>query len=141
MGGGRLGIRDIKLFNQALLLKLVWYIVAGTDRLWVHIMIAKYCPRGGFWAVRTTTGSSKLWKEIQGFKSFFKESTHWHICEGTNIAALNQRWYEGWTTKRITNNRDRNVKVSQLYDHTTQQWREEDIINLLGSDALEAICN
>lgn len=102
-------------------------------------MIAKYCPRGGFWAVRTTTGSSKLWKEIQGFKSFFKESTHWHIGEGTNIAALNQPWYEGWTTKRITNNRDRNVKVSQLYDHTTQQWRKEDIINLLGSDALEAI--
>lgn len=45
---GGLGIREFKVFNHALLMKLVWQIASAADKVWVLILKAKYFPRGSF---------------------------------------------------------------------------------------------
>lgn len=45
---GGLGFRNMKLFNHALILKLVWQVASNEDKLWVMVVRAKYYPRGGF---------------------------------------------------------------------------------------------
>ena len=43
---GGLGVRDITIFNEALIMKVVWQIASNSDRLWVAVVRAKYCARG-----------------------------------------------------------------------------------------------
>lgn len=59
-GRGGLGIKDMNLFNMALVMKMVWQITARDDRIWISIIKAKYFPRGGFWAVNITRDASVL---------------------------------------------------------------------------------
>jgi Reverse transcriptase (RNA-dependent DNA polymerase) len=42
---GGLNVRDLKIMNEALVLKLVWQFAAGQDKQWVQIMQAKYCVK------------------------------------------------------------------------------------------------
>lgn len=50
--GGGLGIRNLQLSNEALVLKLVWEMACNSEKLWTQVMREKYCPRGGFWGVK-----------------------------------------------------------------------------------------
>lgn len=43
-----LGVRDTKIVNQALLLRIVWYIAANDNKIWAQVMRARYFPRSGF---------------------------------------------------------------------------------------------
>jgi hypothetical protein len=47
MEQGGLGVRDLKLFNEALLLKIVCQLAGSHDKIWVEVMRAKYCPKKG----------------------------------------------------------------------------------------------
>lgn len=57
---GGLGIRDMRCFNETLLLKIVWQFASQADKLWVQVMRSKYYPRGGMWGVKNKNGTSKL---------------------------------------------------------------------------------
>jgi hypothetical protein len=46
---GGLNIWNLRRINDTLLLKLTWQFAVGRDRLWVHIMKAKYCSQKDFW--------------------------------------------------------------------------------------------
>jgi hypothetical protein len=48
--GGGLNNRDLEKVNEALILKLVWHVATGSDRLWVSIMRVKYCGHSDIWA-------------------------------------------------------------------------------------------
>lgn len=45
---GGLGVKDLKIFNKALLQKLVWQLVSQQGRVWVEIVKAKYFPNNSF---------------------------------------------------------------------------------------------
>jgi hypothetical protein len=40
---GGLNIKELRSMNDALLMKFTWQFVAGQDKVWIHIMRAKYC--------------------------------------------------------------------------------------------------
>lgn len=120
MEEGSLGFRDFKKFNKALALKIVWQLISNSDRLWVQILTAKFCPRGRVWGVKTRNGTSSLWRMIQDLKGFFKESTTWQFGKGEGVKVLNQLWHEGWQPQRITTNFQRDATVAQLIDGATR---------------------
>lgn len=132
MEEGGLGIMDINLFNKALVMKTVWQVAANEERLWIKIMKAKYFPRGGFWAVKRTNDASALWRNIQRLKPELKNQVQWQIGDGTKIPALNQPWYGMWGTKHTLTNRERNMKVSDLYDQQQNSWKIQEIEVILG---------
>jgi hypothetical protein len=49
---GGLGVRDLRKMNEALILKLVWQLAQGGDKLWVVVIRAKYCKGGAYGRLR-----------------------------------------------------------------------------------------
>lgn len=136
---GGLGVRDFRVFNEALLLKVVWQVASNADKLWVQVMQAKYFSRGGFWAVTNTRDASPLWRAIQRLKPRIKDSLMWHVGDGTRIAAINQPWHQNWGLQRITTNEHRDMKVADLYDKELQTWDATRVIQILGTGAMQHI--
>uniref|UniRef100_A0A2N9GA24 Reverse transcriptase domain-containing protein n=1 Tax=Fagus sylvatica TaxID=28930 RepID=A0A2N9GA24_FAGSY len=71
MGG--LGVRNLLLFNQALLGKWLWRYGNEENAFWIHLISAKYGSSFGGWTTREVNGlyGSGLWKHIRkGWESF-----------------------------------------------------------------------
>lgn len=117
---GGLEIRNLQLFNEALVLKLMWEMASNSDKLWAQIMKAKYCPMGGFWGVDSKRDASQLWRNMQDLKPFFRASIGWHIGDGKKIPAIGQPWYRHWEPKRPRSHMERDLRVVDLFDHDTR---------------------
>ena len=63
MGG--MGFRDMKLFNQALLARQAWRLVAYPDSLCARVLKAKYFPNGELIDTVFPSDSSPSWKGIE----------------------------------------------------------------------------
>lgn len=102
-----MGIRNLKLFNQYLVLKAVWQVASNSDKIWVQVVRAKYFSRRGFWGVNGTRDVSRLWRSIQKLKPFFREQILWHVGDGLTIPCINQPWFKNWSVQVITTNAQR----------------------------------
>lgn len=136
---GGLGVRDLKLFNEALLLKTVWQLASGQNKIWVAVMRAKYCPRKGIWGGKDARGASAMWRSVQQLKAFFKDDIRWHVGDGMGIRALNEPWFDEWTMQSITTNRQRDVSVADLFDSQGGGWNLQQIQSLIGAQAMQSI--
>lgn len=101
---GCLDIRDLKLFNKALLLKMTWQVAANQDHIWITVLKAKYYSKGGFWGIKGTKQTSRLWKAIQNLKEEILCETRWQVGDGHTIPALNQPLFQDWELQQIRTN-------------------------------------
>ncbi|XP_078168462.1 uncharacterized protein LOC144562969 [Carex rostrata] len=136
---GGLGIRDMKTFNQALILKMVWQLASNSDKLWVQIFKAKYFSKAGLWAIKNKRDASPLWREIQDLKHILKDQLGWHVGQGTRIKALNEPWFTGCELQHITTNAQRDAMVADIFDEQQGCWRAEMIEGLMGNQAHQNI--
>ena len=69
---GGLGFRKFWELNQALLVKLTWWLLAGKDFLCINLLRAKYKVRNN-WLNHKASGSiSPVWKSLEGIKQLIK---------------------------------------------------------------------
>ena len=71
---GGLGLRKIRLFNQALLGKWLWRFGNEVTGLWRQVIAFKYGEASGRWCTRDVRGTHGcgMWKNIRkGAESFF----------------------------------------------------------------------
>ncbi|KAL8463730.1 hypothetical protein ACS0TY_034404 [Phlomoides rotata] len=66
---GGLGIRDIKIWNQALLAKVLWSIHNKADSLWIKWIHSYYLPNTTFWNWAPNKQTSPLLKRIWEIKN------------------------------------------------------------------------
>ena len=94
ISSGGLGIRKIRLFNEALLGKWLWRFGIEEDALWRQVIEMKYgCVWGG-WFTRAVTGpyGVVLWKNIsQGWPSFSRHILY-DISDGSRVKFSQDRW-------------------------------------------------
>ena len=94
ISSGGLGIRNIRLFNEALLGKWLWRFGIEEDALWRQVIEMKYgCVWGG-WYTRAVIGpyGVGLWKNIsQGWPSFSR-----HILYGIGDGSRVKFWQDRW---------------------------------------------
>lgn len=134
---GGLGIKDLKIFNKALIQKVVWQLVTNQDRVWVGIIKAKYFPQNSFWSAEDKQGTSNLWKALLENKNEVLIHTIWHIGDGKEIAVQGQPWYEqgviqgGGSTIHL--------KVTTLYDHSSKNWKTQLIMDIMGQEVCYAV--
>lgn len=60
----------------------------------------------------------------------------WLIGNGTSIPAINQPWFEMWQTQQALTNAQRDMMVSNMFDHQQNRWRESEIEIVLGAQAV-----
>ncbi|KAJ4763344.1 RNA-directed DNA polymerase (reverse transcriptase)-related family protein [Rhynchospora pubera] len=138
---GGLGVKDLHKFGEALFMKNIWALMGQEDKLWTDICRAKYYPRIGFWGAMNTAGASQLWKEVVKLKHNFKEDVCWDIQNGKKALAISQPWFRDWQGQNNATNSDRKLKVGDLFDSDTGQWKQEQIERIFGSHIAAQITN
>uniref|UniRef100_A0A2N9GH27 Reverse transcriptase domain-containing protein n=1 Tax=Fagus sylvatica TaxID=28930 RepID=A0A2N9GH27_FAGSY len=89
-----LGVKNLTLFNKALLGKWLWRFGVEVNHLWRRVIVAKYGMEwGGWWSkpCRGTHGCG-LWKGISSGWEDFMERTKFSVGKGDRI----QFWFDKW---------------------------------------------
>ncbi|KAJ3699752.1 hypothetical protein LUZ61_003457 [Rhynchospora tenuis] len=136
---GGLGVKDIDNFGQALFLKLIWSLMADENKLWVKVCKSKYYPTVGYWRSRRNRRCSKVWNQTLALREVFKEQVLWHLENGKNVTALSQPWFQGWTVQEVASPKDRKIRVSELVDGQTGQWKVDELSRLFQHQQVQQI--
>ncbi|GFZ09766.1 hypothetical protein Acr_21g0003650 [Actinidia rufa] len=92
--GGGLGIRDIDLFNKALLGKWIWRFALGEDKLWCRVIKVKYGSFRGDWRTKDIAHShgTGLWKGIMKAWGDFCPHVAYQLGNGSKIIFWHDEW-------------------------------------------------
>ena len=92
--GGGLGIRDLGVFNRALLGKWIWRFAQGQDKLWCRVIKCKYDTLRGDWRTKDIVHShgSSLWKGIMRVWRDLYTHVSYQLGNGSKI----RFWHDVW---------------------------------------------
>uniref|UniRef100_A0A2N9GB44 Integrase catalytic domain-containing protein n=1 Tax=Fagus sylvatica TaxID=28930 RepID=A0A2N9GB44_FAGSY len=94
LSGGGLGIRDVAIFNKALLGKWLWRYSTEPNSLWRQVIDSKYGGQGNFWVsnrVNTPHGVS-LWRHIRAGWDVFSQHISYTVGDGSRL----RFWHDVW---------------------------------------------
>lgn len=139
---GGLGLRDIQLFNQALLAKVAWRIVTTPDCLLARVLKGKYCQRAGFLDTNLPSSCSHGWRSILFGRDLLKENLGKAIGNGQTT----KLWKDSWISldedvKSFGPNKEENMDlmVSDLLT-TDLQWNTGRIKEILPALCEKILC-
>jgi hypothetical protein len=94
LSGGGLGIRDVAIFNKALLGKWLRRYSTEPNSLWRQVIDSKYGGQGNFWVsnrVNTPHGVS-LWRHIRTGWDVFSQHISYTVGDGSRL----RFWHDVW---------------------------------------------
>ncbi|CAM8950720.1 unnamed protein product [Rhodiola kirilowii] len=74
---GGLGLRDLLIFNEAMLLKIGWRMVKQPDLLLSRTLLAKYCGGGNIFDARLGSNPSHIWRGVMKSMDFLLKGLWW----------------------------------------------------------------
>ncbi|TYI76843.1 hypothetical protein E1A91_D06G105100v1, partial [Gossypium mustelinum] len=90
MGG--LGIRNVRLFNLALLGRQVWRLINNTDTLCFKVLSSKYFPDGNMFNAKKVDKASFTWTSIATATETLKDGFGWQVGNGERINIWDDNW-------------------------------------------------
>ena len=82
---GRLGFRDLKAFNLALLAKQGWRIIQNPNSLLHRVLKAKYFKSTSFLEAQVGNNPSYTWRSLMEAKSVVERGMRWNIGNGRSV--------------------------------------------------------
>ena len=84
---GGLGIRNLRIFNKALLGKWLWRFGNEREALWRLAIVAKYGDQHGGWSSRELLGPNgvSLWRNIRKEWATFSRFLSFEIGDGATV--------------------------------------------------------
>ena len=128
---GGLGVRNLLLFNQALLGKWLWRYAREKVALWRKIVEIKYGGLWGGWCSNSVAGphGEGLWKHIRKGWPQFADHVYFRVGDGAHIKFWQHQWCGETPLQRrfpelykLASNREASVKDLVLYDGTNFHW-------------------
>jgi ribonuclease HI len=115
---GGMGFRDMRLFNQALLARQAWRLLAFPDSLCARVLKARYYPQGELMDTVFTGNPSSSWSAISYGLELLKKGLVWRVGNGERIRIWRDSWLPRHSYGKILtpkgNRRFR--RVSELLD-------------------------
>ncbi|KAG7984487.1 hypothetical protein I3843_04G163600 [Carya illinoinensis] len=95
LDGGGLGIKDLKVFNKALLGKWLWRYHLESEALWKNVIDVKYGSLRGGWCSKASSGAYgvSLWKFIRKGWDFFSSNFRLKVGNGKRVLFWHDLWY------------------------------------------------
>lgn len=90
--GGGLSLRDIQLFNQALLAKQAWRLLTNPRSLLAIILLGKYCQKQFLLQVEAPTACSHGWRSILHGRDLLRG----HIGKAIGNGKTTKVWKDSW---------------------------------------------
>jgi hypothetical protein len=137
---GGLGFRDYRLFNQALLARQAWRLLAFPNSLCARLLKAKYYPNGELTDTAFIQNSSPGWQGVCHGLELLKKGVIWRVQDGSKIRIWRDNWIPRGNlkaSKKIGKGRQR--WVSDLIDKNSMTWKEDLIRSLFPSYDAEEI--
>lgn len=97
---GGLGLRDIQLFNQALLAKQAWRILTNPTCLLARVLLGKYCKNKSFLEVQLPKVCSHGWRSILHGRDLLQGNVGKAIGNGLTTKLWKDSWISLQTDKR-----------------------------------------
>ena len=123
---GRLGFRDLHLFNLSMLAKQVWRLIQAPESLCAWVLRAVYFPDGDILNATPTKGCSYVWRSIIQGATVFKKGYISRVGDGTHIKVWEHPWLPRGTTRRPSTPQGSSqiIWVAELIDQVTGCWDE-----------------
>ncbi|KAL9673458.1 hypothetical protein QQ045_029716 [Rhodiola kirilowii] len=74
---GGLGLKDLAVFNEAMLLKIAWRIGKQPELILSRVLLAKYCKNGNIFDARLGSNPSHIWRGVMKSMSVFLKGLWW----------------------------------------------------------------
>ena len=119
-----MGFRDLQKFNEAMLSKQVWRLLACEDSLFYRFFKAKFFPTGSILEAKEGSGSF-AWKSILKGRRIIQLGMSWRVGNGATIQIYHDNWLPDPSLKKIISKPlllDSREKVSSLIDIVGQCW-------------------
>ncbi|KAL0771040.1 hypothetical protein Bca101_036191 [Brassica carinata] len=123
MGG--LGVRDIQLFNVALLAKQAWRIVTAPHSLLSRMLMGRYCQNSSFVDVLPTSNASHGWRSVLKWRDLLITQLGKAVGDGNSTRVWKDRWILSNNTGTPVGppkEMDRDLMVSDLLTRGTNEW-------------------
>lgn len=139
---GGLGLRDIQLFNQALLAKLAWRIITAPQSLLARVLTGKYCHRKSFLETEASQSISHGWRSILHGRDLLVQNLGKSIGNGLST----KLWKDSWitlddNTKPIGPIRERDLDLTVADLLTTEiKWNKQRVEELLPAFSSQILC-
>jgi hypothetical protein len=136
-----LGFRDMRLLNQALLVRQAWRLIQNPSSLCARVLKAKYYPHGNLLDTVFTSDPSPVWKGVEFGLQLLKEGIINQIGNGKKTQILRDQWIPRDSGLGITTlkKNSRRRWVNQLIDSGTRSWNEHLIRELFQEHDVQAI--
>jgi hypothetical protein len=124
---GGLGLRDLGMFNEALLAKQVWRLMHNTSSLFYRVFKSKYFPRCSILEAKPNTRGSLAWKSIAGATYLINKGMIWRVGSGERIRIWEDNWLPIQEHKCIVSPRPPHsslTHVSHLIEEHSNTWKE-----------------
>ncbi|XP_021738179.1 uncharacterized protein LOC110704668 [Chenopodium quinoa] len=92
---GGLGMRDLHVFNKALLAKQAWRVLTNTSSLMARVLKGKYFPNSDFMNAKILSGISYTWRSILSVRELISKGALKTMGKGNNVDI----WKESWVPK------------------------------------------
>ena len=140
---GGLGFRESKVFNQALLAKLTWWVASGRESLCIKALRSKYKVDVDWLGRDPCKNTSPLWKAIEKLHEVVLKGACFIVGDGASIDMWKDPWVpwlEGFTpTPRDPNIPKTPMKVSNPIDPMNRKWKFDVLKSLVDLCSLNAI--
>lgn len=85
---GGLGLRDLSIMNNALILKNVWKVISQNEAMWVLVMCAKYFPGSSFWHTHRDAACTRIWHAVMQNRAIMANFSRWSLGDGCSCPAF-----------------------------------------------------
>ena len=98
---GGLGIRDIKLNNEAFLTNQAWRIWTNPNGIWAKFLKQRHFPNTHFLNLAISTYGSHSWKAILKGRSILSKGTCWIVGNGQSTKFWTDPWLPNCTLRTL----------------------------------------
>ncbi|XP_048620189.1 uncharacterized mitochondrial protein AtMg00310-like [Brassica napus] len=89
---GGLGVREIEVFNDALLAKIPWRLLRNPNSLLGQVLLNKYCKYENLLECLAPGNASHGWRGILAGREIIKRGVGWIVGDGRNIKVWEDNW-------------------------------------------------
>lgn len=133
---GGLGIRNMGLFNKALLSKQVWRVLDKKDSILRKWIWHNYVYDKHNFLFRETTLISPVWKSIDGCKDIVSNNLEWKVRNGRDIWLYNNRFW-----KQPYQDNPGFLHVLNLLVQGKGEWDQSKLMVVYSQNSIQQITN
>ena len=116
---GRIGFRDLRFFNLAMLAKQGWRLLKDHDSLLFKFFKAIYFLRCNFLHAAESPNSSYVWKSMMATMPILRNGCCWRMGNGESIEVTKDKWIPNCPSNKI---------LHPMHE-VEEGWRVSDLID------------